>query len=176
MRAIRAQMRSTAGPELSVVQFRTLAFLDRHPGASLSDVKDHIGLTLPSVSKLVQGLLSRGFLHRATDATDRRRNVLAATAKGKRVLERARAVTRQSLADRLEGLSSEEIERVSRALRSLRPIFLDDLWARDDAKAPKPTAAPAENGRAHRRAAAAAAAAVDGARRPARQPRGAVTV
>ena len=128
MRAIRQQMRSTAGRELSVVQFRTLAFLDRHPGASLSDVKDHIGLTLPSVSKLVQGLLARGFLHRADDPADRRRNVIVATAKGRRVLEAARAVTRQSLARRLGALADEEVDAVSRALRTLRPIFATDGW------------------------------------------------
>ena len=123
MRAIRAQMRSTAAKELSVVQFRTLAFLDRNRGASLSDVKDHIGLTLPSVSKLVQGLITRGFLQREEDPNDRRRNALAATAKGKRVLEAARAVTRQSLADRLAGLDDESLARVLEALHALRPIF-----------------------------------------------------
>jgi len=165
MRAIRQQMRSTAGRELSVVQFRTLAFLDRHPGASLSDVKDHIGLTLPSVSKLVQGLLTRGFLHRETDSSDRRRNVLAATAKGKRVLERARAVTRQSLAARLDGLSDEEIQRVSRALRSLRPIFLEDVETRQAT----PLAPSDGNGHRPRRAAAPPGGA-------ARQPRAAATV
>lgn len=126
MRAIRAQMRSTAAKELSVVQFRTLAFLDRNRGASLSDVKDHIGLTLPSVSKLVQGLITRGFLQREEDPSDRRRNSLAATAKGKRVLEAARAVTRQSLAGRLAGLDDETLASVLEAMHALRPFFFDD--------------------------------------------------
>jgi hypothetical protein len=40
-------------------QFRTLAVIDRNANASLSDVTEHIGLTLPSMSKLVDGLVAR---------------------------------------------------------------------------------------------------------------------
>jgi DNA-binding MarR family transcriptional regulator len=172
MRAIRAQMRSTAARELSVVQFRALAFMDRQPGVSLTDLKDHIGLSLPSVSKLVQGLLARGFLHRAENPADRRRNALVATAKGKRVLEAARAVTRQSLADRLAALGDEELRTLRAALAALRPVFLSDVWPRDQARgsanlaaagaaaitAAATTTATNGNGHGHRAAAATAAA------------------
>ena len=48
MRTIRGQMRSHSAAELSVVQFRALAFLNRRAGASLSDLAEHIGLSLPN--------------------------------------------------------------------------------------------------------------------------------
>jgi len=55
MRTVRAEMRRRRTADLSVPQFRTLNFLNRQAGASLSQVAEHIGLTLPSMSLLVEG-------------------------------------------------------------------------------------------------------------------------
>ena len=43
---------------------RTLFILQHHTGVSLSVVADHLVLTLPSASKLVDGLVKRGFVMR----------------------------------------------------------------------------------------------------------------
>jgi len=127
MRSIREQMRSRRSAELSVVQFRTLAFLDRRPGASLSELADHIGLMLPAVSKLVQGLVERRYLRRQTDARDRRRSALAPTAKGKRILTIARAATREHLVRFMKKLTREDCNALIRAMQPLRQIFLPDV-------------------------------------------------
>ena len=127
MRTIRAQMRSRRSVELSVVQFRTLAFLDRRRGASLSDLADHIGLALPTVSKLVQELVTRRFLERETDPADRRRSALTSTAKGKRILNAARSATREHLVHRLGKLTVRECDALIVALQPLRSIFLPDI-------------------------------------------------
>src|SRR5690349_21174241 len=79
MRVIRAEMRSQSAPELSVPQFRVLAYVNNHPGASLSEVADHIGLTRPAMSVLVDGLVNRRLMLRETDRSDRRRLTLALT-------------------------------------------------------------------------------------------------
>src|SRR5512136_2172583 len=87
MRAIRAEMRRHRMADLSVPQFRTLAFVDRNVDASLSDVAEHIGLTLPSMSKIVDGLVSRKLVTRQTHPTDRRRMTLTLTTRGQTALE-----------------------------------------------------------------------------------------
>lgn len=46
LQAIRQEMRKSSSAELTVPQFRTLAFLNRNPGASLSAAAEFIGLTL----------------------------------------------------------------------------------------------------------------------------------
>ena len=48
VQAIRVEMRLERLHDLSVPQFRTLAFIGRQPGCSLSDVADFIGPTAPS--------------------------------------------------------------------------------------------------------------------------------
>jgi DNA-binding MarR family transcriptional regulator len=76
--------------DLSVPQFRTLAFIDRNVDASLSDVAEHIGLTLPSMSKIVEGLVTRKLVTRQTHPVDRRRMTLALTARGQNAASLAR--------------------------------------------------------------------------------------
>ena len=63
MRSLRRQFRSHRGNDLSIPQYRALMFLQRNPGASLS-IADYLGITPPSTSKLIDGLVERGFIDR----------------------------------------------------------------------------------------------------------------
>jgi DNA-binding MarR family transcriptional regulator len=123
MRTIRAEMRRHRMADLSVPQFRTLAFIDRKADASLSDVAEHIGLTLPSISKIVEGLVVRKFVTRQTHATDRRRMTLALTARGLTALQASRAATRACLAEDLATLSDRQRDTIVQAMEILRPVF-----------------------------------------------------
>src|SRR5436309_1760038 len=71
MRVIRRHMcRHRSG--LTVPQFRTLCFLSTSPGSSLSAVADFIGLSLPAMSRLVDGLVEMGLIERRHCDDDRR--------------------------------------------------------------------------------------------------------
>lgn len=123
MRAIRSEMRSHRPADLSVPQFRTLNFLDHHEGASLSDVAEHIGLTLPSMSALIDGLVARQLAIRQVSPTDRRRVILAPTARGKTTLEAVRQSTQARLAEVLAALSPSQRATIVQAMEILQPIF-----------------------------------------------------
>ena len=123
VRAIRSEMRQHRGADLSVPQFRTLAFLKRHPGASLSEAAEHLGLTLPTVSKMVDGLVARKLVTRETQDVDRRCIRLGVTARGEATWSAARASTQAKLATLLAGLSEDERATVVRAMDILRPHF-----------------------------------------------------
>jgi DNA-binding MarR family transcriptional regulator len=123
MRTIRAELRRHRMADLSVPQFRTLAFIDRNADASLSDVAEHIGLTLPSMSKIVEGLVVRKFVTRQTHPTDRRRMTLALTARGLTALQASRAATRACLAEDLAALSDRQRDTIVQAMEILRPVF-----------------------------------------------------
>lgn len=123
MRAIRAEMRRHRTADLSVPQFRTLAFIDRGDQPSLSAVAEHIGLTLPSMSKIVDGLVARKLVTRETHPADRRRLVLALTRSGQTALATSRRATRACLAEELATLSDAERANIVRALETLRPLF-----------------------------------------------------
>ncbi len=126
MRAIRAEFRTQRSRDLSVAQFRTLAYIKNNNGASLSSLATHIGLTLPSMSKLIDGLVSRGLVTRSADQEDRRKICLCLTVTGKDELESAYEHTQAFLADRISGLAKEDIETVSRSMQILKSLFVID--------------------------------------------------
>jgi DNA-binding MarR family transcriptional regulator len=128
MRLIRAELREHREAELSVTQFRSLAFLDRHSGASLSELAEHIGLALPSMSKLVDGLVERGLVTRQEDAADRRRVVLCLTLAGDESVRSAREATQDYLSSRLASLAPEQCATIMRAMEALRAVFVTESW------------------------------------------------
>lgn len=123
MRTIRAQMRGHRAADLSVPQFRALGFIRRHAGASLTEVADHLGLTPPATSRLVDGLVVRGYLERQPGRADRRTLELTASARGAAMLDATRERTLADLRERLAPLSVSEQQIVVSALETLRGLF-----------------------------------------------------
>ena len=123
MLTLRNGMRSQRPADLTEPQFRAMGFLSHHEGVSLSDMADDFGLTLPTVSKMVDGLVKRGFLSRQEDPDDRRRVTLRLTDNGKSVFDTAKRNSDALLADLLKTLSHDEQEQVVCAMRILRRVF-----------------------------------------------------
>ncbi len=123
MRLMRSEMRSPRGGQLSIPQFRTLAFLDSRPGSALLDLVAHIGLMPPSMSKLVDGLIERKLVSREESTSDRRRITLSLTARGKATLQRTRRHLRLRFAEVLSLLPDSENERIYESLTSLHSAF-----------------------------------------------------
>jgi DNA-binding MarR family transcriptional regulator len=134
MRTIRAEMRRHRSLDLSVPQFRALTFLGRHPGASLSDLAAHIGLTLPSISKMIDRLVARDLVVRRSAPQDRRRICLELTPSGEAALQAAAQATQERLAERLAALSPDERTVITQAMRSLQALFASDQAFADDSK------------------------------------------
>ena len=125
MQEIRRHVRNQRGSELSVLQLRALAFLDRHPGVPLSAVAEHVGLTLPSMSTQVSNLVERDLIERATSATDRRYVALHLTERSATLLATVRENARSSLAATLAHLSAAERTQLVDVLGLLRTIVTD---------------------------------------------------
>jgi DNA-binding MarR family transcriptional regulator len=123
MRFIRAQMRCHRGPDLSVPQFRTLVFLDRNAGASLSALAEFIGLSLPATSRLVEGLVRKNLVARRIPPGNRRLVALSISGRGQRTVGRARRATERRLAEVVASLPSNERAAIRRSLRALRREF-----------------------------------------------------
>ena len=127
MQTIRSHVRRQRGSDLSVLQIRVLAFLQHNPGAPLSAVAEHVGLTLPSMSTQVTGLVGRKLLHRATSRVDRRYITLTLTTSGAVLLASARASAQENLAQTLAGLTEAERAVVMQALELLRTAFITPI-------------------------------------------------
>ncbi len=126
MRAIRVQMRSQAAPGLSLPQFHVLGFLDRNPGASLSQAAEYIGVTLPSMSKMVDGLVIEKLLTREFQPEDRRRATLELTPQGRALLRSARVSAQTHFADLFEMLPASRRATVLQAMETLLSLFTSE--------------------------------------------------
>ena len=123
MQSLRAEMRRQRGPDLSVLQLRALAYLRRNPGATLSVLAEHVGLTLPSMSSQVSGLVSRDLIDRSVAPEDRRFVTLKLTEQGNSVLDAARHNAQESLSKMLSVLSPAECAVVIEAMQLLARVF-----------------------------------------------------
>jgi DNA-binding MarR family transcriptional regulator len=123
MRAIRAEFRSHRAADLTVPQFRVLVFLKNNPGVSLTEVSEHLGLTPPSTSKLIDGLVERQLVLRHTCAEDRRKVNLTLTDGGASLLAASYQETRARFEERLSALPETDRAIVIQAMQALRSVF-----------------------------------------------------
>ncbi len=123
MQSIRVEMRRGHGADISIPQFRTLRFVQRNPDSSLSNLAEHLGLTLPSVSKLVDGLVKQKLINREESTHDRRRLTLVLTDSGEAIVNLARTGAQANIAKALKHLSSAELEIIHQAIQLLHPLF-----------------------------------------------------
>lgn len=76
----------------------------------------------PSMTRLVQALEHEGLVRRRAGAEDRRKPIIQATAKGRRILLRARGRRVAMLAARLRGLSKAEQAAIAGAIGVLERV------------------------------------------------------
>ena len=126
MRIIRKYMRQHRSG-LTVAQFRTIYYVSNTPQSSLSDVADSIGLSLPAMSRMVDGLVEKGYLNRRTCANDRRHVRLSVTPRGETALRESRQMAQAQLAEIVSQLSARQQKDVIDVMRVVRDAFAPEL-------------------------------------------------
>jgi DNA-binding MarR family transcriptional regulator len=103
--------------ELSFSQVRILSVLSREQQhASVKDLADRLGLSLPAVSRSVEGLVQRGYVTRAEDTEDRRVKNVTATGDGRALFARLVELRVAGSADFVETLTARERNKLASAL------------------------------------------------------------
>ncbi len=123
MRFIRSDMRAHSAAFLSIPQLRSLAFINRSPGASLCKLAEHLGVTSATASATIERLVQRNLVERTHHPSERRRIVLNLTDEGKYHLQQSLDQTRAHIADLLKGLTAEELSQIEQGLTLLKHVF-----------------------------------------------------
>ena len=106
--------------DLSFSQVRILGVLARDvERASVKELADTLGLSLPAISRSVDGLVQRGYVTRAEDAADRRMKQIAATGDGRALLNRLIELRIAGAGDFLETLDASERAGLAAALEPI---------------------------------------------------------
>jgi len=136
MRFIRAEVRRHRSHDLSVPQFRSLGFINRNPGTQLSALAEHLGLTPPSASKLVDGLVRRQLVERQLSSADRRCITLHLTPAGKTLTQDSYQASQATFSRLFAGLAESERTNILETMHLFRQVFagpdvLETLGGRD---------------------------------------------
>ena len=104
-------------------QIRTLWFITQNSRPSLSDAADFIGLSLPAMSRLVDGLVRKNLVTRNACPDDRRHVRLAVTHRGQSALDSAWEGTHARVAELVADLSAKQRATIETAMASLHGVF-----------------------------------------------------
>jgi DNA-binding MarR family transcriptional regulator len=99
----------------------------REQAPGLKPLAEGLGLSLPSASRAVDGLVKRALVARTEDPSDRRQRLLALTDEGQALADRIMAARLEGLGQFAASLSEEERGRLAEALDLLleRPEISD---------------------------------------------------
>lgn len=100
-----------------------LTFLSRRPGASLTSVTEHLGVSCSTASALVDRLVRRQLVSRTEDPQERRCVMLTLTLTGSQHLRQTREATCVHLASVLADLSPGGLIYVAAELMRLGAAF-----------------------------------------------------
>ena len=91
----------------------------RDEAPSLKPVAEGLGLSLPSASRAVEGLVKRALVARTEDPSDRRQRLLSLTEDGQELADRIMAARLEGLGQFAASLTDEQRTRLEQALELL---------------------------------------------------------
>lgn len=104
---------------LRPVHYRALAALDEHGGLSQVELGRHLALDRKDVAIALDALAERSLIERTPDPGDRRRNIVALTGEGRRILPQLDLTLRAVQERVLAPLTEREAAQLRAALAKL---------------------------------------------------------
>lgn len=123
MRTIRNEMRKSSKDVLTVPQFRVLNRLSKNPHTN-GDLAEWMGVSAPSMSRMVELLVKRGLIRRKQSGPDRRQLALTCTQKGMDMTSQIRESVQKSLTQKLSLLSADDVRALECGLRILKGMLV----------------------------------------------------
>jgi DNA-binding MarR family transcriptional regulator len=120
---IRSEMRNQGEHSLSISQFRSLMFLYRYPGSSLSKLADYLGVTRPTASAICERLVQQSLIDRRDHPQERRSVVLRLTKTGRARLDEIRLLTCTKISSMFNELSEDQMLKMLEGLAILSDVF-----------------------------------------------------
>ena len=120
---VKSEMRTTMDNELTIPQFRILACIFRGNNIACDIAKDQ-GTSQAAMSKMIESLVSRGFVNREANVDDRRHFHLNLTSMGDAFFKKTRKHAQTNLKEQISHLDNREKQDLDRGLSVLQKLFL----------------------------------------------------
>lgn len=118
-RSVARCLAELVGDQVSVDEWRALESLGDGRAHTMAEVIAAVMLPAPTVTRLVDRLVSNGLAHRRVDDRDRRRVLVVLAPRGVALVERVRADVKVRTAELMD---AEEIDLLSRAVELLSQL------------------------------------------------------
>ena len=117
------RLRQEAGTELSPSQTAALATIERHGPLTPSGLADLERVQRPTATRIVARLTDEALIERVADPADGRSFTVAATPKGRALLNKLRTRKNAYLARRFRGLDQDDLAALERAAEILEQLL-----------------------------------------------------
>jgi|SRR3954451_18235413 len=111
--------------DLTMPQFKTAMLLDALSSATAGRLARRLGVSLSTMTGIVDRLCERGMVTRGEDPEDRRATRVELTDAGRELMERVHAVRREYMTRWLSRLSLEQLEHAADAIGALADAAAD---------------------------------------------------
>lgn len=112
------------GAVLSPPHFEVLRTLEENGTMHMAAIGEKLQMPKPQMTILIDRLVSLEVVERQADAADRRIINIVIMDKGKTMVAEYDRLIKDSIAEKLSGLTGEELQELSVSLRKLRDILL----------------------------------------------------
>jgi DNA-binding MarR family transcriptional regulator len=119
MRKCKQQMTADGASPMTYLHLETLRFLKEGESPDMKAVAAYLRVAAPSATAIVNALADDGLIARKPDPKDRRRVLLAVTAKGDRAIEAAGKRRAEAFARIIEPLSAADRSEFARILATI---------------------------------------------------------
>ena len=126
VQALRAGRASEGRGAPGTAQLFALQQIAEHPDASINDIAALTCTHQSSVSVVIQRLVEQRLVAKVASTDDRRRQRLAVTAKGRRVLDRAPVAVQERLIAAISALSKDDRRALARSLNAIAAAVAPD--------------------------------------------------
>ena len=116
-------VREMLGPTgITEQQWRILRVLSEHGPQDATHVSERTSLLLPSLTRIIQSMVSNGLVTRTPDKTDRRRQTLAITSAGREIIDNNKAQAIQIAERYVQHLGDKRYEELLDTLEALERL------------------------------------------------------
>lgn len=112
-------LRQMGDTEPNLPQMATLYVLDSGTSPTVGELAEHLGRSTSVTSRLIDQMVTRGWVDRVEDAEDRRAKRLGITASGRKFLRDFEGVRAQAQREVMTYLTDDEQQRVAEAMALL---------------------------------------------------------
>jgi len=118
VRLLRHEMRKNINNTLTIPQFRLLLRLEHTP-SSQNELANWLGVTPPSMSKMINSLLKNKLITREYDKNNRRKQIIALTKKGLSLIKKQQKSAIKMFAEAASTLSKSDKQKLKSGLEIL---------------------------------------------------------